>query len=507
MEEVLKLLNERVWKRKKYYGFFFLFISFIITAEKNFVGIPKKAILVVSIITFVILFLWSEKIEKNVLIITVSFGVLFSIMTPIYDVWDEPAHFTRVQYISEGHMFLTNNKEDHFTSKDVNKLDEMSKLPEFLVKKVDRMPNTLETKLWEYKHDRDTEYQNRVPVTNAYGTISYLPSALGYNIGKVVSNENLGVMFYLGRIFNVLFYSLCAYIAVKLARQWQYIIAFFAIQPMMIYASSSFNQDSFSYGLLLIIVSLFFRMIQNEDEKIDFKILLVYFLLCAVLAYTKLPYIALGGLPFFIPMKKYVNVNTYLSVYLGIIFVIITSVIWFVYYSKIEGLPPRAKNVDAIEQVNYILSNFKEFLSILFTNVYETINKYGQLATFAWDKKGSGTLALVNLISIGLIFGFPMKNIDKVSRWTKFGVVIITILISILIYLSMYLTWNDVGHPTILGVQGRYFVGIILLLPIILNFSKYFGEIKENHFTKNTPQFMCLILLIWSVASRIGVYY
>ncbi|MGL5686755.1 MAG: hypothetical protein ACRCXQ_13285, partial [Vagococcus fluvialis] len=81
MEEVLKLLNERVWKRKKYYGFFFLFISFIITAEKNFVGIPKKAILVVSIITFVILFLWSEKIEKNVLIITVSFGVLFSIMT------------------------------------------------------------------------------------------------------------------------------------------------------------------------------------------------------------------------------------------------------------------------------------------------------------------------------------------------------------------------------------------------------------------------------------------
>lgn len=520
MEDRLEFLEERIWNRKKYYVLFFLFTSFIFIAEKKFAAIPLKSILLVTLLLFFVLFCWSKKIEKNVLLIIVVFGGLFSLLSPIYDVWDEPAHFARTQYISEGNLFLSNDKNSHVTSEDLSTLDDLTKLDKFLEKSEERLPNTLEsvlwheklpntfeTALWHEKHSREKEYNKLIPVTNAYGTVAYFPSVLGYNIGKTVSGGNLGVMFYLGRLFNVLFYAICTFIAVKLSRQWQHVLAFFALQPMLIYSSSSFNQDAFSYGLLLIIASLFFRMIQNEDEKIDCIQLTIYFLLCAILAYTKLPYVALGGLPFFIPFKKYKNKNTYFFMYVGIVFVIVISALWFVYYSGIEGLPPKAENVNPVEQVKYIWDNPKDFVGILLNSLYTTINKYWQLATFSWDKEGSGILTLINLISLGVVFTFPMKGIEKVSLWTKTGVVVITLLISTLIYLSMYLTWNDVGHYKISGVQGRYFVGIVLLLPIVFNISKYIGSVEENNYTKIMAQIIPLTLIIWTLGTRIAVYY
>lgn len=38
--------------------------------------------------------------------------------------------------------------------------------------------------------------------------------------------------------------------------------------------------------------------------------------------------------------------------------------------------------------------------------------------------------------------GFPMKYVEKVNKWTKLDTIFITFLTSILIYMSMYLTFN-----------------------------------------------------------------
>lgn len=504
MDSVVKLFNERVMNRKKLYVFAFLFTSFILIAEKQFIGIPKKAVLFVSLIVFLIIFFWNEKIEKNVLLISMTFGILFSVMSPIYEVWDEPAHFTRVVHISEGNFYLTNERDNQFVSKDVNKLEEISR---YTSRRKEVLPNTFETELWNYKHNSEKEEQFRVNVTSAYGTIAYLPSTLGYMIGKIISNNNLGVMFYLGRIFNAIFYALCAYLAVKLSGKWKHIMAFFALQPLMVYVSGSFNQDAISYGLLLIVVALFFKMIQNENEKVVMKDIVIYTLLCVLMAFTKLPYIVLAGLIFFIPFKKFDSRKTYFVMIGGILLVIAVSAFWFKTYLQIEGIVPTAENVDVKEQVKFMLENKKEALGIIFTGMFNTIGKYKQLTAFAWDYQVSNTLALVNLICIGIVFGFPMKDIDKVSKWTKFGVIVISLIITVFIYLSMYLTWTTVGLGHVLGVQGRYFAGVVLILPIALNFSKYIGEVKENSYTINTLQVVSFLLLIWTLASRIGVYY
>lgn len=505
MNETLNTIYSRILNRKKFFIYSFLFITFILTAEKNFIGLPKKAIIFTTLIVFFVILFWDKKkIENNVLLVSLTFGFIFSVATPVFEVWDEPAHFTRVEYISSGHLFLTNNKEDHFVSKDVNKLEKISR---YTSRKKAILPNTFEVSLWNYKHDKEEEYQFRVPVTNAYGTVAYLPSVLGFNIGKILSNGNLGIMFYLGRIFNTIFYSLCAFLAVKLSGRWKHIMAFFAMQPLLIYISGSINQDAFSYGVLLIIISLFFRMIQNVDETVDNKDVLFFILLCSLMAFTKLPFIVFAGLVFFIPFRRFQNTKSYIMMLVGIVFVILVSGIWFIYYSQIEGLPPLANNVDSGAQINFIISNPKEFISILFSSIFGTITRYTQLSAFAWDRQGSAVLGLINLISIGIIMMFPMKNVNLVSKWTKFGVVFISLLVTVLIYLSMYLTWTSAGASYISGVQGRYFVGIVILLPIVLNASKYLGNIQETKYTYLAPQVIAVLLIIWSFASRVGIYY
>ncbi|MFI3620569.1 DUF2142 domain-containing protein [Vagococcus fluvialis] len=498
------IFNERVFNRKKYYGLLFLFLTIVLLGEKNFVGLPKKAILFLSVITFLIIFLWGKSIEKNTLIIGLTFGLTFAFLSPVFDVWDEPAHFTRVEYISSGNLVLTNDKEKHVVSKDQKILEEKTK---FLSKKSDALPNLFKLKLWTYKHNPETEYNYQVPVTNAYGTIGYLPGVAGYTVGKVLSGGNLGVMFYLGRVFNALFYALCAFLAVRLAGKWKHVFTFFSLQPVILYSAGSYNQDAFGYGIMLIVVALFFKMIQNKDEEINYKELGIYFVLCAVLAFTKLPYIVLAGLPFFIPFKKYKDKKMYAVMLGGIVSIILISLMWFMLYSRIEGLEPTAKNVDVGRQIQYIINNFTEFLGTLFTSLFITITKYGQLSSYGWDRKGSDVLAIINLIFIGIVFVFPMKDLEKVSKWTKFGVVFLSVLTSILIYLSMYLTWTSVGRGYISGVQGRYFVGLLLLTPLILNYTKVIGKIEEHQYTKYVPQVMAFVLLIWSIASRIGIYY
>lgn len=504
MNNFTGVLEKRVLNRKKYYGLFFLFLTIVLCAEKNFVGLPKKAILFLSAITFLIIFLWSDKIENNTLFISLSFSIVFAFVSPVFDVWDEPAHFTRVQYISEGNLVLTNDKADHRVTKDQKMLEKKTK---YLSKKSDALPNFFELKLWEYEHNPEKEYQYQVPITNAYGTIGYLPAVMGYNVGKVISNNNLGVMFYLGRLFNAIFYSLCAYLAVKMAGKWKHILAFFALQPVIIYTAGSYNQDAFGYGIMLLVISLFFNMIQDAERQITYTDIGIYIGLCTILAFTKLPYIVLAGLLFFIPYKKYKDKKMYGCMLAGIVLVIVVAMIWFVAYSRIEGLPSTNKNVDVGRQIEYILNHFTKFLGTMFTSIYITITKFGQLSSYGWDRKGSDVLALVNVVAIAIIFTFPMRDVEKVSKWTKFGIVFLSLLTSFLIYLSMYLTWSSVGKSYVSGVQGRYFIGLLLLMPVILNVSKYVGNIEETYYTKNTPQVMAFILLIWSIASRIGIYY
>lgn len=503
MSIIRSKLRTRLWKRKIYYLLATVATLFVMLLEKDFYSLPKKGTLVVLAIVYLIIFFWGERMERNIFLSVSLFGIFFSLASPIFDMWDEPAHFTRVTYISEGNLILTNDREKWETSKDISKLVELSK---YEYREEKNIRDFFDTQLWRYKHNPEKEFQVRVSFTNAYGTIAYLPSVIGYNIGKFVFNNNLGAMFYLGRIFNALFYALCAFFAVKLSKDWKNIVSFFAMLPMIVYTSGTFNQDSFSYGVILLTVSVFLGLLLKKDHEIGYRSIVVYMLLCCLLAFTKLPYIALMGLLFFIPYKKYEDKRIYISMLISILIVIIISACWFYIYSSLAGFPLK-ENVNPIEQFEYIKNNFKEFIAVMLTSIVGTITKTNQLSQFAMSSQTSLELGIVNVISFGVLFSFPLPQKISLSKWTKFGIFFIAFMICLLIYLSMYLTWTVVGADYVSGVQGRYFFGLLLLTPGMFSISKYIGNFEENKYTDKILQILAILLLIWAAAARVGVYY
>lgn len=489
--------------RKKIIFFFLAELIILVSFEKSFEEFSLKKIIILSVAILATIIFLGKKIHLNVFYIISVFGILFSLMSPIFEIWDEPAHFTRASYITEGHFGLSNDKKDHVVSNDIKKLEKISR---YTTRREKVLPNFFETKLWNYEHDKDKSYEFRVPITNAYSFISYLPSTLGLTVGNIISNGNLGVMFYLGRIFNVIFYALCAMIAVKLAVKWNKVVAFFSLQPMIVYISSSFNQDAFNYGLLLIIFAYFVNLLQRKDKSINYKDVIIYSLLCILMAFTKLPYITLAGLLIFIPMKKFKTTAVFMSGFVGILSVIGFGIFWILSYSKIIGNVP-SPDVDMIKQLAFIMQNPVDFLQLLATSLFETINKYEQLSNFAWDRQFAPELALINFSLLLLPLIYPISDLEQISKLTKFGVILISLCTMSLIYLSMYLTWDSVGSDIITGVQGRYFFGILLLLPIYMNFSKHIGYIEEKKQESNFLVYVGMFLLVWAIAARVGVYY
>ncbi|WP_192986723.1 DUF2142 domain-containing protein [Carnobacterium mobile] len=502
------ILLNNLFARKNIIFFFFLELIVLVSFEKSFEEFSFKKIAILFTAILIMIIFLGKKTHKNVFYIIATFGIMFSLMSPVFEIWDEPAHYTRAAYITEGHFGLSNEKKDHVVSDDIKVLEKVSR---YTTRREKVLPNFFGTKLWNYTHEENKSYEFRVPITNAYSLLGYIPSSLGLFVGKIISNGNLGVMFYLGRIFNVLFYALCAMMAVKFALKWNKIVAFFSLQPMVIYISSSFNQDAFSYGLLLIIFGYFVNLLQKTEKSINFKNVLIYSGLCALMAFTKLPYITLAGLLIFIPKNKFKSTWTFMSGFVGILFVILTGIFWLLSYSKIIGNVPEP-DVNMVEQLVYIMNNPQKTVQLVLTNLFGTINKYEQLSNFAWDRQYAPELALVNLSLLLMPLIYPIKRFKEIPKITKIGVFLVSLVTMTLIYLSMYLSWDSVGSDIITGVQGRYFFGVLLFAPIFMNFSSYIGYsgIEDNKAVEqenNLLVYIGVFLLIWAIAARVGVYY
>ena len=64
------------------------------------------------------------------------------------------------------------------------------------------------------------------------------------------------------------------------------------------------------------------------------------------------------------------------------------------------------------------------------------------------------------------------KNKIDFKYMEKLFMVLIYIVIVILISTSLYLQWTPVGKNLIIGIQGRYFLPLVMLFPILFNGKK-----------------------------------
>jgi len=430
-----------------------LFLIFLILKRSN-LDIPIKLCALALILSVVLILFMGKEVHKNAFAIILCFGLLFSFTTPVFDTPDENAHMLRTLYTVGGNLVLTNIDEDLNVSKDYDNINSQFG------------KNIYENNIKDFHHDEDKVGNIWLKVTNAYSFISYIPQSIGVIIGRVL-NLDLYWIFYLGRIINLLFYGLVISYAIKITPIFKNVFLVAATIPIAVYMASSYNQDVFSMALGFLIVAYYIYLFNQEKNMIGIKEISIYTLLCSLMAFTKLPYVLLIGLIIFIAPEKFKKRSYYLVSYLSIVVVACVSIIWLKQYASISP-PNTLVGVSMDGQLRYIFSEPLKTIKLIGNVLLSNMNIPTSMFLFGWLSYGSSEIGLIYLFFLGaMMIFYPREDVQvRTVRWGSF---LVSSAIYIAICLSMYMTWTPVGADYIQGIQGRYFVGLLVLMSIFMN--------------------------------------
>ena len=488
----MKFMKDAYQANIKYIFTFLVLSAFMfVIYTKHLLDVPKIGLAVVLLIAVFLLFLP----KKNIAIFyaLVFSGVLTSLITPVLNTPDEPVHLARTIHIVEGDLNLDNSKplisEDFFDIYDQIK-SPLTKTNLFNEGQTDK----------KVGFGRSTDYR----ATNSYWFIGYIPQAIGFGVGKFL-HLSVGISYYLGRIFNALAYAVLAYIAIRLSGKAKQLIMMVAFIPMNLVLAGSYNQDSVSLGLAYIIVSLFISWVSDREKKVRNRDLILYVIICCLLATMKLPYVLLIGLLLFIPKSKFNGRFFYGKVISAVLCVGAVTVFWFLLSQQVKLANFQLEGADLRGQLMNLIHRPQDYLPVVFKEMLLSVSHLDQLFNFGWLDLSMNEVLIPIYVFYTLI---ALANVGrfKIPLISKIGAVLVSLAIIGLISLTLYLTWTPVGSYTVLGVQGRYYLGVLaLMLPVIVSCSK--NQLKFDFITDHWIVESSVIIVGLSMIHTLAIIY
>lgn len=406
------------------------------------------------------------KLEKVFLALVIPLGILWCLANPLGRVPDEEHHSRKAMSIANGNFFakadetgvaydMFNAKLNETVSKHIKSYDEA----------------------WKKMNAPETEGTQRLDYNTMalYAPICHMPQAIGIVVGKII-HAPIHIQCYLARVSNFLVAVFLIYNAIKLIPFKKHIIMFIAMLPITLYELASMSADALTISMSLFFISyVLYLKYDNNVQKISKKQLLILIGSSIVIALCKIVYIPLCLLLFILPKEKFESLKKKNIICISIIAIcVILNLIWLVYCSRF--LIEFNSGVNSKEQVIYILTHPITYILTMF----RTMNMYHQ--TFVMSLCGEGLAhysaqasVLFVLPCIALFAMVLLINEDKDVKidWiTKLISLAIFLIILLLIYTSLYVQWNTLKSSIITGIQSRYFIPILLLIPIIFNNSK-----------------------------------
>lgn len=306
---------------------------------------------------------------------------------------------------------------------------------------------------------------------SSYHFISYLIPGITMGMARLIHFSIYG-SYYLARLANLLLYLYLGHKAIKITPIGKIIFFTLLLNPMVIHQAISLNPDSLLHSVCILFIAYVLHIKFNEEKLTNKNLLfLASFLVFIILAkYLYIPLFAIC----FIFIDKILKIDKKkLLMFLSICcFGIVLYYLYNYAFSQFVAITSpndyaSIANVNGMEQLKGIINNplsiFKVFINTLDRYGWNYLITFGGFAMGWLDILQKIELPLIYLI---LLFMSPFLENEryKLKRNEKLWFIVIFIGISLLIITGMYLFWSGVGAPIAEGVQGRYFIPIILLL-------------------------------------------
>lgn len=307
--------------------------------------------------------------------------------------------------------------------------------------------------------------------------MGYLVSGLGIAIARILKFSPI-MVFYMGRIFNILQYIVLSRIALKITPIGKRLIFVLSLLPMTLHLLASYSYDCYIVAISLIFVALFLKIYYSEQGA-DLKTFLLMVGVAVLLAPSKMVYLPIIFLVFLLKKEnlafcseKTASILKVSTVLVGIVSLLLFQLDFLSSDVAVSG----EKMITWVEAPGFTIGDIlgDPMGSIRF--FLRTLQEKGD--SYVIEMIG-GCLGWLQ-INIALIYYVPFLIIIVLSMfgvegeplsfnfYERFYSLVLVCGSVTLVILSMWLAWTPILYNVVMGVQGRYFLPLVPVLYLIV---------------------------------------
>lgn len=425
---------------------------------------------VVSVAAFCIL-KKNLRLEMQYLILAGVMGAFYLFALPYNSVPDEHAHFLRIYSVTEGYLLCDKAEVDGNEGVGGAIMD--SNLPDYNV--WTDYAGTME--LAQMDTDKENGSWYSFPGAALYAPVSYTPQVIGMSVAKLFT-DNVLLLIYAGRIGGYLFTLFAVYMGIKVLPFKKHILFLVALMPTFMQEAVSLASDSFTNAISILLLS-YVLYLAAQKETVGKKEIIILSVLCICMTLCKIVYLPLIFSVFMIPAEKMGGKKRYFKIFGAVAGVaVIVNLLWLALASGylMEFRP----GVDSGQQVMFVLSNPVKFLDICYSTYLQQAEEFLHYMCGAYFQVPR-VLIFVYLLLI--LAGSTLYSENSVKPTVKISRIALLLVLAViaLISASLYVQWTSVGANQIEGIQGRYFIPLIMLLPLVLPKIEYKKTLSGYH--------------------------
>jgi uncharacterized membrane protein len=391
--------------------------------------------------------------------------VLLAFTTPPFQVADEPVQFMRAAQIADGGFIgsrfaqsvpdgtttlTSGGAVDPALLKAVAPFNAMAFHPDIRAERADWVPNIY----WS-----DARVLVHFQTAN-YPPFFYLPSAAGIVAGREFGLSVVQTL-YLSRLLTGLVAVAIGALAIAIAdgaAPWIFAIL---LLPMPLSLMASASQDALLIACAALAAALLVRGI-GQPIASDGRLLTGLVITLSLVAMARPPFGALALLPLGLPqMRLWRRLLAFLAVVIcTLAWARIAAITSLTNVGAVVGGDPAAQiqlirehPLSAIEAIAATIAMWKAYLM-------EFIGVLGWLDTFLPFAYYRGATIMLIVAATAAMLGTKGKPVTAAC----YSITAAAIAIATLgVFVIQYVTWTVPGHPTVEGVEGRYFLAPALV--------------------------------------------
>lgn len=444
------------------------------------------------------------QLERFFLVFAILFGIGYMIINTPNSVYDERIHYVSAYHYSDVLLFQGFSMED-------GSYEMRSEDAELLLYSDYNGTETVR----QVADDFHVFQQSDETVELTYGLAGnfwqYIPQTIGITIGRLL---HLGAIptYYLGRVLNLALYIMLVIFALRLMPFGKTVMTLAALLPICIQQAASYNYDSSLFGLGFLFLAFLFDLIYT-DRKITQKYTLFFGIVTWLFAAQKMGiYVVLCVLLFFIPKDKFKNTKFWFGYILLIGGIYVLSVLlndlgFYFFFPKDGTESMNGAEPVVTYAIRDVLGDPVGFLKIVANSIAEKWEYYifslfgNYLASYWLQIPDSYGVQLIILLIIGVFAAGNTKereSIKSIKMGHRIWFLILFVVQWLVYWVFFFVNVTPVGEDVIWGVQGRYFVPVIVPLFLIGLSDKI--HFKRNHDRAICTLYACVLMIIFSLA-------